>query len=193
MNQRSTIDLVAALRHSFERFLQFDVAAEKRERIRLQAALRSYFSLESSDRRFTRRTHAAPLKLLVRYVMRNEDNAIVDVKEQKIYFGELPTLNAAFVIDVTWRLVAQRLAKPRAISTLTTDAHKVEKGGRSHQSTIACSSARRGAIEPSVFTRTCSSCVAATKTLTFKTGENMAFIAISPSGVEPGGRSLTSE
>lgn len=114
-------DLLAPLRTSYLRFLQPETPPEQRGRHGIEAALAGFFPVASPDGAFTfeyvryeldrprysaaecRRRgliHAAVLKLTVRYVIR-DPQATRDVREQEIYFGELPLMDAdgSFVFD----------------------------------------------------------------------------------------------
>lgn len=118
-------DLLAPVRASFQRFLQPHTAPDRRADHGLQAVLRAFFPVTSPDGAFAfeyvsydlepprhtaaecrRRglTHAAPLKLTLRYRIRDVTRAppeTRDLREQEIYFGVIPLLDVdgTFVFD----------------------------------------------------------------------------------------------
>lgn len=109
----ATSDLHA---RSFARFLQADAAPDQREDIGLQGVFRAHFPVTSADglvalefhgylleapkydaAECLRRgyTYAAPMKVVVRLVIWEVDRgerSIRDIKEQEVYFGEVPLL-----------------------------------------------------------------------------------------------------
>lgn len=130
-------NLIEIQKHSYEKYLQAEVSPEKRENIGLQGVFKSVFpikdfnqtaSLEFVSYRFERpvyevnecrergMTYSAPLKVTVRLVvwdMSDEGGAktIRDVKEQEVYFGEIPlmTETGTFIINGTERVVVSQL------------------------------------------------------------------------------------
>jgi DNA-directed RNA polymerase subunit beta len=118
-------DLLAFQRDSFERFLQLNAGAEKRRETGLQAAFLSTFPIKTPDEnaeltfesyaperpRYSwlecmkrGMTYAAPLKVTVRLItwdVNGVSKMIRDVKEQEVYFGEVPlmTERGTFVFD----------------------------------------------------------------------------------------------
>ncbi len=121
---------------SYHRFLQPDVPAEQREDVGLQAVFKSVFpirdyndtaSLEFVSYSFGEpkydvhechergMTWAAPLKVTIQLVLwdSNSDGArqIRDIKEQEVYFGEIPlmTQNGTFMVNGTERVVVSQL------------------------------------------------------------------------------------
>src|SRR5690625_932977 len=57
-------------------------------------------------------TYAAPLRVVVRLVLRDKDSqSVKDIKEQEVYMGELPlmTRNGTFVINGTERVIVSQL------------------------------------------------------------------------------------
>ncbi|MCC6954063.1 MAG: DNA-directed RNA polymerase subunit beta [Deltaproteobacteria bacterium] len=121
---------------SYQRYLQELVAPEKREDIGLQAVFKSVFpirdyngtaSLEFVSYGFgepkydTREcaergmTWAAPLKVTVQLVLWDvgSDNTkqIRDIKEQEVYFGEIPlmTQHGTFIVNGTERVIVSQL------------------------------------------------------------------------------------
>ena len=111
-------DLIGMQRESFQRFLQKNIAPEKRENIGLQAVFKSVFpikdftgsaSLEFVAYRFGEVKHSIeecihrgmtyeiPIRITVRLVVYDVDaetgvSNIRDFKEQEIYFGTIPLM-----------------------------------------------------------------------------------------------------
>jgi|APLak6261679142_1056127.scaffolds.fasta_scaffold00232_21 DNA-directed RNA polymerase subunit beta len=130
-------NLINIQKQSYEKFLQADVQAEKREDVGLQAVFKSVFPIrdfnETSSLEFVSfnlekpkydvdecrqrgMTFAAPIKVVVRLVVWDKDEetgaqSIRDVKEQEVYFGEIPlmTENGTFIINGTERVVVSQL------------------------------------------------------------------------------------
>ncbi|MCB9749942.1 MAG: DNA-directed RNA polymerase subunit beta [Myxococcales bacterium] len=130
-------NLIDIQKRSYDKFLQRDIPTEEREEIGLQAVFKSVFpikdfgetsSLEfvsySLDRpkydedecRARGMTFAAPIKVVVRLVVWDVDDetgtqSIRDVKEQEVYFGEIPLMTAhgTFIINGTERVVVSQL------------------------------------------------------------------------------------
>jgi len=130
-------NLINIQKQSYETFLQADVAPEKRQDVGLQAVFKSVFPIkdfnETSSLEFVSynlekakydvdecrqrgMTFAAPIKVVVRLVVWDKDEetgavSIRDVKEQEVYFGEIPlmTENGTFIINGTERVVVSQL------------------------------------------------------------------------------------
>src|SRR6059058_3975575 len=130
-------NLINIQKQSYEKFLQADIAPEKREDIGLQGVFKSVFPIrdfnETSSLEFVSyhlekpkydvdechqrgMTYSAPIKVVVRLVVWDKDEAtgaqsIRDVKEQEVYFGEIPlmTENGTFIINGTERVVVSQL------------------------------------------------------------------------------------
>jgi DNA-directed RNA polymerase subunit beta len=130
-------NLIDIQKQSYEKFLQKDVAFEKREDIGLQGVFKSVFPIkdfsETSSIEFVSytldkpkydvdecrqrgMTFAAPIKVTVRLVIwdTNEETgsqSIRDVKEQEVFFGEIPLMtdNGTFIINGTERVVVSQL------------------------------------------------------------------------------------
>jgi DNA-directed RNA polymerase subunit beta len=126
-------DLIGMQKESYRRFLQFDVAPERREDIGLQAVFKSVFpikdftgsaSLEFVAYRFSEVKHSEeeciqrgmtyelPIRITVRLVVYDIDKEtgvsnIRDIKEQEIYFGTIPLMTdkGTFIINGTERVV----------------------------------------------------------------------------------------
>src|SRR5262249_3563847 len=130
-------NLINIQKQSYEKFLQADVSPEKREDIGLQGVFKSVFPIrdfnETSSLEFVSyhlekpkydvdechqrgMTFAAPMKVVIRLVVWDKDDvsgtqSIRSVKEQEVYFGELPlmTVNGTFIINGTERVVVSQL------------------------------------------------------------------------------------
>jgi DNA-directed RNA polymerase subunit beta len=130
-------NLIAIQKRSYDSFLQADVAPEKRDDTGLQGVFKSVFPIkdfnETSSLEFVSyhlekpkydvdechqrgMTFSAPIKVVVRLVVWDKDEetgaqSIRDVKEQEVYFGEIPlmTENGTFIINGTERVVVSQL------------------------------------------------------------------------------------
>ena len=130
-------NLIDIQKRSYDKFLQRETPTDEREDVGLQAVFKSVFpikdfgetsSLEfvsySLDRpkydedecRARGMTFAAPIKVVVRLVVWDVDDesgtqSIRDVKEQEVYFGEIPlmTEHGTFIINGTERVVVSQL------------------------------------------------------------------------------------
>jgi DNA-directed RNA polymerase subunit beta len=130
-------NLIDLQRKSYEKFLQADVPAHKRENIGLQAVFKSVFPIEDFNKtaslefesftlekpkydvlecRQRGMTFAAPLKITVRLVVYEVDEEagtrnIRDIKEQEVYMGEIPLMTEAgsFIINGTERVIVSQL------------------------------------------------------------------------------------
>jgi len=135
--------LIDVQRKSYGGFLQRDVAPDKRGNLGLQAAFRSVFpvsdlsgkcslefvSYKVGEARHDLKeclqsgmTYAAPLKIVVRLVVFDIDRegtgkAIRDIKEQEIYFGEIPLMsdNGTFIVNGTERVIVSQLHRSPGI------------------------------------------------------------------------------
>ena len=136
-------DLIGMQRDSYQRFLQMNVAPEKREDIGLQAVFKSVFpikdftgnaSLEFVAYRFAEIKHSEdecvqrgmtyelPVRITVRLVVYDTDketgvSSIRDIKEQEIYFGTIPLMTAkgTFIINGTERVVVSQLHRSSGV------------------------------------------------------------------------------
>ncbi len=136
-------DLIGMQRESFQRFLQKNIAPEKRERIGLQAVFKSVFpikdftgsaSLEFVSYRFGEVKHSIeecihrgmtyeiPIRITVRLVVYDVDaetgvSNIRDIKEQEIYFGTIPLMTdkGTFIINGTERVVVSQLHRSSGV------------------------------------------------------------------------------
>ncbi len=130
-------NLIDIQKRSYLRFLQADLAPDRREDIGLQGVFKSVFPIkdfnETSSLEFVSyhlekpkydvdechqrgMTYSAPMKVVVRLVVWDKDEqtgatSIRDVKEQEVYFGEIPlmTENGTFIINGTERVVVSQL------------------------------------------------------------------------------------
>jgi DNA-directed RNA polymerase subunit beta len=130
-------NLINIQKQSYEKFLQADLAPDKREDVGLQGVFKSVFPIrdfnETSSLEFVSyhlekpkydvdechqrgMTFSAPIKVVVRLVVWDKDEetgaqSIRDVKEQEVYFGEIPlmTQNGTFIINGTERVVVSQL------------------------------------------------------------------------------------
>ncbi|MCU0555558.1 MAG: DNA-directed RNA polymerase subunit beta, partial [Syntrophales bacterium] len=128
---------------SYEKFLQKDTQLEKRGNVGLQGAFKSIFpisdfsgkcslefvSYKIGESRYDVKeciakglTYAAPLKIVVRLVVfdadrTSEQKIIRDIKEQEIYFGEIPlmTENGTFIVNGTERVIVSQLHRSPGI------------------------------------------------------------------------------
>src|SRR5204862_8176766 len=130
-------NLIDIQKRSYDKFLQIDIPLDRREDIGLQGVFKSVFPIkdfsETSSLEFVSynldkpkydvdecrqrgMTFAAPIKVVIRLVVWDKDEetgaqSIRDVKEQEVYFGEIPlmTENGTFIINGTERVVVSQL------------------------------------------------------------------------------------
>src|SRR6187397_556908 len=130
-------NLIDIQKRSYDKFLQIDIPVDKREDIGIQGVFKSVFPIkdfsETSSLEFVSynlekpkydvdecrargMTFAAPVKVVIRLVVWdvNEETglqSIRDVKEQEVYFGEIPlmTESGTFIINGTERVVVSQL------------------------------------------------------------------------------------
>ncbi len=149
-------DLIEIQKQTFERFLQTNVEAEKRENVGLQAVFNSVFPIkdfnDSASLEFVAytleepkydvqeclqrgMTYAAPFKVTIRLVAWDDSGgsqAIRDVKEQEVYFGEIPVMteNGTFIINGTERVIVSQLHRSPGIFYDTTTSTTVTAAGK---------------------------------------------------------------
>ncbi|MCX5748469.1 MAG: DNA-directed RNA polymerase subunit beta [Proteobacteria bacterium] len=130
-------NLIDIQKRSYDKFLQLDVPIEKREDMGIQGVFKSVFPIkdfsETSSLEFVSynlekpkydvdecrargMTFAAPIKVVIRLVVWdvNEETgvqSIRDVKEQEVYFGEIPLMtdSGTFIINGTERVIVSQL------------------------------------------------------------------------------------
>ncbi len=136
-------NLIELQKQSYDKFLQLEFSPEERQDLGLQAVFKSVFpirdfnqtaSLEFVSYHFEKpnydvdecrergMTYGAPLKVVVRLVVWDVDEAtsarsIRDVKEQEVYFGEIPMMTdtGTFIINGTERVVVSQLHRSPGI------------------------------------------------------------------------------
>jgi len=150
-------DLVELPKKSYSTFLQKDIPPEKRKQIGLQTVFNSVFpikdfnedaSLEFVDYRLGESkydmdeciqkglTFSAPVTLKVRLVVWDRDEetgtqSIRDIKEQEVYFGEIPlmTPSSTFIVNGTERVIVNQLHRSPGIFFDKTTA-RAQTGGK---------------------------------------------------------------
>jgi len=149
-------NLIEIQKQTFDRFLQASVEAEKRENVGLQAVFNSVFPIkdfnDSASLEFVGytleepkydvqeclqrgMTYAAPFKVTIRLVAWDDtegSQAIRDVKEQEVYFGEIPVMteNGTFIINGTERVIVSQLHRSPGIFFDTTTSTTVSAAGK---------------------------------------------------------------
>ncbi|MCL1926847.1 MAG: DNA-directed RNA polymerase subunit beta [Syntrophorhabdaceae bacterium] len=136
-NVREIPNLIQVQQESYEEFLQTDIPHEKRKEIGLQAVFKGIFPIADYNGRASLEfisyaigepkwseeecrergmTYAAPIKVTVQLVIFDVDDktqarAIRDVKEQEVFFGEIPLMSekATFIINGTERVIVSQL------------------------------------------------------------------------------------
>jgi len=129
--------LIEIQQKSFRQFLQADIPPEQRADIGLQGVFKSVFPIkgfnqtaslefvqyvldppryEEQECRNRGMTYSAPMRVTVRLVVWDVDEAtgaqtIRDVKEQEVYFGEVPVMTqfGTFIINGTERVIVSQL------------------------------------------------------------------------------------
>jgi DNA-directed RNA polymerase subunit beta len=149
-------NLIEIQKQTFDRFLQIDVEPEKRENVGLQAVFNSVFPIkdfnDSASLEFVGytleepkydvqeclqrgMTYAAPFKVTIRLVAWDDtegSQAIRDVKEQEVYFGEIPIMtdNGTFIVNGTERVIVSQLHRSPGIFFDTTTSTTVSAAGK---------------------------------------------------------------
>ncbi len=136
-------NLIEIQKQSYDRFLQSDVPPEARDDSGLQAVFKSVFPIKDfsdtaslefikytlSEEKYNVEeclqkgvTYALPLKITVQLIVWDVDpdtnsRTIRDVKEQEVYFGEIPimTTNGTFIINGTERVIVSQLHRSPGI------------------------------------------------------------------------------
>ena len=148
-------NLIETQKRSYARFLQADVEPEAREDIGLQGAFKSVFPIydfdETSSLEFVSyslgdpvfdvdeciqkgMTYAVPVKVTVRLVVWDTSEgvkSIRDVKEQEVYFGEIPimTEKGTFIINGTERVIVNQLHRSPGVF-FDSDRGKTHSSGK---------------------------------------------------------------
>src|SRR5215813_13005526 len=130
-------NLIDIQKRSYEKFLQSDTTADKRENIGIQGVFNSVFPIRDfngtselvfagytlekpkydvDECRARGMTFAAPIKVTIQLIIYDSadeagERMIRDIKEQEVYFGEIPlmTENGTFIINGTERVVVSQL------------------------------------------------------------------------------------
>ena len=149
-------NLLEIQKASFDRFLQTTVSMEKRENIGLQGVFNSVFPIrdfnDTASLEFVGytleqpkydvqeclhrgMTYASPFKVTIRLVAWDDadgSQAIRDVKEQEVYFGEIPIMtdNGTFIINGTERVIVSQLHRSPGIFFDTSLATTVSAAGK---------------------------------------------------------------
>jgi DNA-directed RNA polymerase subunit beta len=138
-------NLIDVQRKSYESFLQKDVSPEDRQETGLQAVFKSVFPIrdfnetaslefvsyslgepkyEVDECRQRGMTYAAPLKVIVRLINfeleedeRKARPRVRDIKEQEVYFGEIPLMTdkGTFIVNGTERVIVSQLHRSPGI------------------------------------------------------------------------------
>ena len=150
-------NLIDVQKQSYRKFLQDDVPPDQREDIGLQGVFRSVFPIkdfnDTSSLEFVNyilekpkydvdechqrgMTYAAPVKVVIRLVVWDKDEetgtrSIRDVKEQEVYFGEIPlmTEHGTFIINGTERVVVSQLHRSPGVF-FNHDSGKTHSSGK---------------------------------------------------------------
>jgi DNA-directed RNA polymerase subunit beta len=128
-------NLIEIQKRSYEEFLQADVGADQREDKGLQSVFKSVFPIkdfnETASLEFVSyelgtpkydveechqrgMTYAAPIKVKIQLVIWDVESgrrSIKNVKEQEVYFGEIPLMtgNGTFMVNGTERVIVSQL------------------------------------------------------------------------------------
>ena len=144
-------NLIEVQRASYERFLQAEVAAQKRKSIGLEALFKEIFPIESYDKtmsleylgyefdrpryspnecRELRLTYGYPIKIGCR--LKRSDSA--DIAEQIVYIGEIPIMigGGEFIINGAERVIVNQLHRSPGVDFLieSKEGDRVLHGGR---------------------------------------------------------------
>lgn len=149
---------------SYEKFLQQNIPTEKRENVGLQGVFNSVFPIKDSHETTTLEfvkyeigdpknseeecifrglTYAAPMRVTIRLVVWNVDpdtkaKDIRAVKEQDVYFGEIPlmTERGTFIINGTERAVVSQLHRSPGVYFDSDQTKSLLGGGLSYTARI---------------------------------------------------------
>ncbi len=151
-----TPNLLEIQRASFDRFLQSNMDMEKRDNVGLQAVFNSVFPIKDFNDTASLEfvgytleqpkydvqeclqrgmTYASPFKVTIRLVAWDDaggSQAIRDVKEQEVYFGEIPIMtdNGTFIINGTERVIVSQLHRSPGIFYDTSISTTVSAAGK---------------------------------------------------------------
>jgi len=156
--------LIAMQRHSYERFLQWNVVPEEREEVGLQAIFTNIFpitdfngmcSLEFvrytfGEAKYTVEeciergmTYEVPVKITVRLITFDSDEetgvqSVRDIKEQEVFLGALPlmTKDGVFVINGTERVIVNQLQRSPGLFFTHDDGKSHSSGKRLYSARI---------------------------------------------------------
>ncbi|MBI2343313.1 MAG: DNA-directed RNA polymerase subunit beta [Deltaproteobacteria bacterium] len=156
-NPLSIPNLIELPRQSFAAFLQSQVAPEARTDTGLQGVFKSVYPISDFNQtaslefvsysldepkydvtecRSRGMTYAAPMRVVVRLIVWDVDQesgvrAIRDVKEQEVYFGEIPLMtdNGTFIVNGTERVIVNQLHRSPGIF-FEHDKGKTQASGR---------------------------------------------------------------
>jgi DNA-directed RNA polymerase subunit beta len=135
--------LIELQRNSYKSFLQAEIAPDQRRDTGLESVFRSVFPIDDfagnasvefvsynfeepkysvDECRQRGMSYAAPLKVVIRLVVWDQDKenavkSIRDVKEQEVYFGEIPlmTEQGTFIINGTERVIVSQLHRSSGV------------------------------------------------------------------------------
>jgi DNA-directed RNA polymerase subunit beta len=159
---RNLIDLpnlIAIQKRSYDKFLQLNVEPSKREDTGLQAVFRRVFPIkdfnDTASLDFVKyeidapkydvdechqrgMTYSAPMKVTIRLIVWEKDEvtgqqSIRSVKEQDVYFGEIPlmTEHGTFIVNGTERVIVSQLHRsPGAFFFVNQDKTKAGGSGK---------------------------------------------------------------
>src|SRR6266436_719465 len=123
-------NLIEIQKRSYDDFLQVGVATDDRADVGLQAVFKSVFPIKDFNESVSYElgtpkydvdechqrgmTYAAPLKVKIQLVIWDVENgrrSIKNVKEQEVYFGEIPLMtgNGTFMVNGTERVIVSQL------------------------------------------------------------------------------------
>jgi DNA-directed RNA polymerase subunit beta len=157
-------NLIEVQKESYDRFLQADVKPEKRRSVGLQKVFQSVFPIkdyvETASLEFVRyelaepkydmeeciergMTFARPVKVTVRLVVWDSDEqggapTVRDVKEQEVYFGEIPmmTVNGTFIVNGTERVIVNQLHRSPGVFFSHDEGKKHSSGKFLHSARV---------------------------------------------------------
>ena len=149
-------NLIEIQKDTFERFLQTNIELEKRENVGLQEVFNSVFPIKDFNDTASLEfvgytleepkydvqeclhrgmTYAAPFKVTIRLVAWDDAGGSQtrrDVKEQEVYFGEIPIMtdNGTFIINGTERVIVSQLHRSPGIFYDTSISTTVSAAGK---------------------------------------------------------------